>query len=153
MKLATMIMACVAVLMLSACGHEDSASYLIDGPRHSLSLLRDKPFLWSSGWDLTLVTTNQPDCLRRGKLDHAGDDDFKAELYRTYDGAYIFRHEKNWFVTETQKCQLQQFKTPPPAPGELLGTFEEKDGTLKFISATEAAANSSGRAGKSRTAQ
>lgn len=139
MKLTITAMACLAALTLSACGHEDSASYLIDGPKHSLSMLRDKPFLWSSGWNLSLVTTRLPDCMRRNKLDHAEDADFKAELYRTFDGAYILRHENNWFVTETQKCQLQQYKSPPPVPGNLLGSFEEKDGRLQFVSASEAA--------------
>jgi len=142
MRLVITAMLCVAALALSACGHEDAASYLIDGPRYSLSLLREKPYLWSSGWDLALVTTHMPDCLRRNKLDHAEDADFKIDLYRTFNAGYILRHENNWYVTETQKCQLQQFKSPPPAPGNLLGSFEEKDGRLQFVSAADETATS-----------
>lgn len=131
----------LAILTLAACGREDAASYLIDGSsRHSFSLMRDKPFFWSGGWDVTLVVTQVPECLRKHKLAHASDDNFKAEFYRTFDGAYILRQDNNWFVTETQKCQLQQFKTPPPEPGELLGTFQEKDGVLQFVATGKPAA-------------
>ena len=153
MKLVMMAMACMAALALSACGREDSASHMVEGPKHSLSLLRDKPYFWSSGWDLVLVTTNLPDCMRRNKLDHAADTDFKVELYRTFDGAYILRHENNWYVTEMQKCALQQFKTPPPVPGDLLGSFEEKDERLQFVNAPPAATTSPGAAAMPPAAQ
>lgn len=133
------LIAISVALALTACGREDAASYLIDGSRHSLSLLRDKPFAWSSGWDLSLVTTNIPDCMRRNKLMHSSDKKFKVELYRTFDGAYILNQNDNWFVTEIQKCQLQKFKSPPPEPGKLLGTFEDKDGRLQFVALAKSA--------------
>ena len=91
-----------------------------------------KPFAWSKGWDLSLVTANMPDCMRRNKMMHSTGKKFKADLYITFDGAYILSHEGNWFVTEIKKCQLQQFPSPPPEPGKLLGTFEEKKGVLQF---------------------
>ena len=142
MKPATRILAAsIAALALSACGREDAASYMLDGPRHSLSLLRDKPFAWSRGWDLKFVTTNMPDCLRRHNLLHTSDKNFRLNLYQTFDGgAFIINIKSHWFVTEMKKCQLQKFETPPPEPGTLIGTFEDKEGQLQFVPVEKPAA-------------
>lgn len=129
-------MFCLLALMLAGCD-ADSASYMIHGNRdHSLSLLRDKPWPWSD-WELSMVVTRQPECMRRHRLKDAPEDGaFKLELYESLEGGYILRQGKRWYVTETGKCQLQAFKAPPVEPGILLGTFEEKNGSLKFKSAT-----------------
>lgn len=142
MKPAIRILAAsIVALALSACGREDAASYMIDGPRHSLSLLRDKPFAWSKGWELKFVTTNMPDCLRRHKLVRASDKNFRLDLYQTFDGgAFIINIKSHWFVTEMKKCQLQKFETPPPEPGTLIGSFEDKEDGLQFVPVAKPAA-------------
>lgn len=111
----------------------DSASYLIDGNRdHSLSLLRDQPWPWSD-WEVSLVVTRQPECMRRHRLkDAPADASFKLELYESLEGGFILRQGKRWYVAETGKCQFQAFKEPPVEPGLLLGAFDDKDGKLKF---------------------
>lgn len=131
------MLAVVIVSLLAGCGDSDSASYFIHGPIHSLTLLRTKQFLWSKDWQMALVTTRNPECMRRHKLLPAPDIGFKTELFRSLEGNYILRQGNNWYVTETQKCQLQQFKLPPREPGDLLGTFNEKEGegVLQFIAA------------------
>ncbi|HEY6895789.1 MAG TPA: hypothetical protein VI279_00890 [Rhodocyclaceae bacterium] len=128
----TVLLLLSSVLLLAGCGG-DSASYMVDGNReHSLSLFRDKPWPWSN-WELNLVVTREPDCMRRHRLKDAnGDGNFKVELYKTDTGAYILRQGKKWYVAETGKCQFQQFKETPPEPGELLGTFEDKGEGMKF---------------------
>ncbi|MDD5177106.1 MAG: hypothetical protein PHQ05_11865 [Sterolibacterium sp.] len=128
-----MILAAVTVALCVGCGSSDSASYQIHGAIHSLALLRTKQFMWDKNWELALVTARSPECMRRHKLQLAPDTDFKAELFRSLEGNYILKQGNNWYVTETQKCQLQQFKQPPREPGDLLGTFNEKEGTLQFV--------------------
>lgn len=131
----TMLVASTAVLC-AGCGSSDSASYLINGAGHSFTLLRTKQFAWDKDWELALVTARNPECMRRHKLQPAPDTDFKAELFRSLEGNYILKQGNNWYVTETQKCQLQQFKLPPREPGDPLGTFSEKEGVLQFLATT-----------------
>jgi len=128
-------LAVMAVTLLAGCAGIDSASYMISGAQHSLSLSRTKNFTWDKEWELSLVTTRNPECMRRHKLQPVTGPEFKLELYRSLEGNYIIRQGSNWYVTETQKCRLQQFSTPPREPGDLLGIFEEKDDGIKFVAA------------------
>lgn len=123
-------------LLLAGCD-ADSASYLINGNRdHSLSLMRDKSWPWSDSWEVSLVVTRLPECMRRHRLKNvAADGNFKVDLYESLEGGYILRQGKRWYVTDTGKCQFQAFKEAPPEPGLLLGTFDEKSGSLKFKAA------------------
>lgn len=141
-RLLVVLVAVVTIVLSSGCGNADSASYQIQGATHSLSLLRSKQFAWNKDWELALVTTHNPECMRRHKLQPTPDTAFKAELFRSLEGNYILKQGNNWYVTETQKCQLQQFKVPPREPGDLLGTFDEKDGILQFVASAKAAATS-----------
>jgi len=124
-----------AAALLTACGSTDSASYQISGAQHSLALIRNQQYAWDKGWEVSLVTARNPECMRRHKLQPAPEGEFKAELFRSLEGNYILKQGNNWYVTETQKCQLQQFKQPPREPGDVLGTFNEKDGVLQFVAA------------------
>ena len=139
MKFATLLACAATAMLLAGCGN-DSTSYLIDGADRSLTLSRVQPYFWSSAWDLSLVTTALPDCMRRHRLKPAAMDGFKIELFRTPDDRYILKQGGNWYVTETRKCRLQQFQTPPTAPGERLGAFEVKDERLQFVPAPKPAA-------------
>ncbi|HUW37507.1 MAG TPA: hypothetical protein VMV91_09245 [Rhodocyclaceae bacterium] len=139
MKFPTLLAWVATALLLAGCGN-DSASYLIDGADHSLTLSRVQPYLWSSAWDLALVTTRMPDCMRRHRLKPAAMDGFKVELFRTPEDRYILKQGGNWYVTETEKCRLQQFQTPPAEPGERLGDFELKEKRLQFVPAPKSAA-------------
>lgn len=138
-----LVLGTATALLLAGCGSTDSASYQIHGAQHSLSLIRNQQFAWDKGWELALVTARNPECMRRHKLQPAPEGSFQAELFRSLEGNYILKQGSNWYVTETQKCQLQQFKQPPREPGEPLGTFNEKEGMLQFVAAPKAAAVSS----------
>ncbi|HUY03370.1 MAG TPA: hypothetical protein VMV33_08800 [Rhodocyclaceae bacterium] len=139
MKFPTLLACAATALLLTGCGN-DSASYLINGADHSLTLSRVQPYFWSSAWDLSLVTTHMPDCMRRHRLKPAAMDDFKVELFRTPEDRYILKQGGNWYITETEKCRLQQFQTPPAEPGERLGVFEIKEKRLQFVPAPTSAA-------------
>lgn len=133
-------MFCMAALLLAGCARQEVASYSISGDQnHSLSLLRET-YPWSSGWEMKLVTTNSPACLRRHALKEAPEADFKVELYRPEPDVFILHQGDNWYVTEMAKCQLQQFKTKPPVPGERIGEFIEQKGELTFVDASGKAA-------------
>ena len=127
------ILAVLVAVVLSACGRSDTASFLIDGADLSLTLVRNQSYAWSDEWDLELVTTHQPDCMRRNPLKPAPDAGFKLEVFRALEGGYILKQGNNWYITETGKCQLQQFKTPPAEPGDPLGAFTIKEQRLQFV--------------------
>ena len=140
MKMKTSIaLSMLAVTLLAGCAGIDSASYMIGGAPHSLSLSRTKNFIWDKEWELTLVTARNPECMRRHKLQPVSGTEFRLEVYRSLEGNYILRQGSNWYVTETQQCRLQQFKAPPREPGDLLGAFEEKGDGIAFVAAPAAA--------------
>ncbi len=126
------LLCAVVVAVLAGCGSGDSASYMIGGNRdHSLSLFREKAWYWSD-WEVSLVVTRQPDCMRRHRLaKSSAGGKFKIELYDA-GSAYIVHQGSRWYVAETQKCQLQAYDAPPPHPGELVGNWIDKDGVLTF---------------------
>ena len=139
MKLASKFFSVAVVAlaaMLSGCGSSDRAAYLIKGASHSLSLIREKQFAWDGEWSVSLVTANNPECMRRHKLQPVPDGEFKVDLYRSLEGNYILKQCHNWYVTATQKCRLQMFQTPPREPGDPLGSYAIKDDMLQFVTAS-----------------
>jgi len=130
LSMGTLVLAALAALA-GGC-RSDSASYMIAGPEHSLTLIVDQDYFWDSEWQIGLLTTRQPDCMRRHRLRPAPLQGLKVDVFQTLEGGYIIKEGNNWYVAETQKCQLQQFKVPPVEPGDLRGSFEFKDGKLSF---------------------
>ena len=129
-----LILASIAMLALLAGCKADSASYQIGGSRdHALTLLRTKPYPWSKAWELEAVVSNSPVCLRRHRLKDAPEADPEVAVHAPELGAFILRQGKRWYVAEMGTCGLQEFKTPPPEPGELIGSFRTKDGALRFV--------------------
>ena len=120
-------------LTLAGCSSGDFVSYVFDGNKDSsLSLSRERNFLWED-WTPYLVVTRLPTCQRRFALKPVASDlSFKVELYRADAGAFILRQGKRWYVADINSCQFQQFKDLPPEPGTLLGAFVEGDAGLQF---------------------
>lgn len=132
MKRAVLI-SLLALAVLSGC-KGDTASYRIGDSRdHALTLIRNKPYPWSKAWELEVVVSNAPVCLRRHRLKDAPEADPELALHVPELGAFILRQGKRWYVAEMGACDLQEFKTPPPEPGELIGSFKTKDGAFRFI--------------------
>jgi len=119
-------------LALAGCGSSDLASMPIQGSDHSLTLVRDKPYAWSTGWDMAVVVSRMPDCMRRHHLKHVGDGAFKVEVYRTPQARWILHQGKRWYIADTESCLLQQFEEKPAEPGTLVGVFGDKGGELTF---------------------
>lgn len=126
---------------LAGCGSSDMAAMPIQGSDYSLTLVRDKPYLWSSGWDLALVVARMPDCMRRHHLQHAGDGNFAMEVYRAGETGWVLHQGKRWYVADAASCELQQFDVRPADPGTLAGTFRARNGAaLGFVAAAPAKA-------------
>jgi hypothetical protein len=133
------------LVLLAGCSAEP-ASYQIATSEVSLTVERVKPYFWSDGWELSLVTRRSPDCQRRHRLKKSTGDNLKVEVYNPELGAYILRQGKRWYITELKTCAFDTFSEPPPEPGPLVGTFTEKDGVFKFVAAE-------GKAGEAPTAE
>ena len=125
-----------AILALGGCGDTQHAAYLISGGQHSLTLTRQQDFI-GSDWKTELVVARFPDCQRRYPLEGMAADKIKMDVYRAEPGVFILNSGKRWYVTETKTCRFEQFKEVPPAPGDLIGSFQVKNGTLEYKSQEE----------------
>ena len=119
--------------VLAGCGSTEMASMPIQGSDHSLTLVREKPYAWSSGWALAVVVSRMPDCMRRHHLKPMGEGSFKIEVFRTEQARWVLHQGKRWYIADTESCLLQQFEEKPEQPGTPVGVFSEKGGELKFI--------------------
>lgn len=127
---------CLAICLaaaLSGCGG-DSASYMIEGNRdNAFSLFRDKSWP-GADWELALVLTHLPDCQRRYPLKPASSGrPYKAELFRNAETYYLLHSADAWYAAQLNGCTLQESKSVPASPGELVGTWEKRDEGFKFF--------------------
>ena len=135
MKTETLIkLAAVALsgVLLSGC-ENDAASYQIDGKDHSLTLIREQDYFWSDNTRLGLVVTRLPDCQRRHPLKPAPLPQAQVSVYEVVPQQYQIQQGGNWYQVETQGCTFGALSGAPETPGKLLGTFDRKDGKLRFI--------------------
>lgn len=119
------------IFLLVGCGDTQHAAYLITGGQHSLTLTRQQAFI-GSDWDTELVVARFPDCQRRYALSGVSGDKLKLDVYRSEPLVFILNAGKRWYVTETKTCRFEQFKEAPPAPGDLIGSFQVKNGELEY---------------------
>lgn len=129
----TKIVPLLSILLLTACGDTQQASYMITDARHSMTLSRQQNIAGGE-WTSDLIVAHVPDCQRRHALPALTGDKVKLDVYRPEPGVLILNHGKIWYVVETKSCLFQQFKTPPPEPGDLIGGFVIKDGRLEYKS-------------------
>ncbi len=119
-------------MLIGGCS-KDPAAYLISGSQVSITIERIKPNFWTKGWDLDLVARQHPNCQRRYHLKHTNSSKVRVDVYSPQRGIFILRQGKRWYVTDLRTCAFDTFADPPPAPGELMGSFMEKDGMFKFV--------------------
>lgn len=128
-----------AALLLAACGNSDTASFMLDGAETALTLERVKPYAWSDGWELQLTVRRNPECQRRHPLKATAGETTKIDLFTPAPNIFIIRQAKRWYVTDLKSCALQAYKEAPPEPGDPVGSFEDKDGSFKFVKIPEKA--------------
>jgi hypothetical protein len=132
MRQSLVCLAVAAVSVLAGCGG-DSASYIEGGNRDTaFSLFRDKNYP-GADWELALTLAHMPDCQRRHPLKREpSSKSYQADLYRTPDGGYTLRSGDTWYLAQLSTCSLQEAQSPPAAPGELLGSWQEGDSEFHF---------------------
>lgn len=117
-------------LLLAGC-IEQSASYYIDGPNHSLTVRAEQEYFWSKDVVVKMVAAHLPDCQRQFPMTTLPAADFAIELYAGGDNVYSVRVGAQVMRIETQGCT--RLTEPTTAElGERLGTFR-LDGEQKMI--------------------
>jgi len=144
------LFACFSALLLTGCGDTQFAAYMMGSGNHSLSLTREHESVCADLYTYFIVA-RYPGCQRRYPLKGVVSDRIKMDLYRTSPGVFILNAGKRWYVTETAECRFEQFKEPPPEPGELIGTFQIKDEALQYVD--KEAKPAEGKARKAATAE
>ncbi len=123
------------VLFLTAC-ENSGASFMINGDRdHSISLLREQRWFWSGEVEQTLVPARLPTCQRRVQIDPDSKNFTEMKLYQNDTRLFVAQQGVQWWAVGTEACQVQKFKTPPADPGDLVGSFQRKEGELVFVPA------------------
>lgn len=124
----------LALLPLLAACINDGAAYVVDGPQHALSVVRERNFFWEKQVELAVVVSRLPDCQRKHVIQKASPN-AQVELWQPGPGTYIFKVGRNMYVTETRTCQgfARMDEDPPGGFGEQLGTFALKKGVFSFI--------------------
>jgi hypothetical protein len=121
----------LSALLLGACGNTQMASLEAGGGNHSISVIREQAYL-GGPWETALVVADMPRCQRRYPLKGMAADKIKVVVYRPEPGVFILNAGKRWYVVELQSCGFQMYQEPPPEPGEVIGTFQVKDGELLY---------------------
>lgn len=134
--MARRVLAVLLFAVLAGCGDSQQAAYVMGNPNNSLSLVRQQDFL-GDDWTNEVVVSRFPDCQRRHLLKPSNSGNAKLDVYRAEPGVLILNQGKRWYVTTLATCQLQQYKDAPPEPGVLVGSFQAKDGELKYIDKEE----------------
>jgi hypothetical protein len=123
--------------LLAACTN-DNAAYLIDGPRHALSVERKQDFFWNKAAQFSVVVSRLPDCQRKHAIQEASLNT-PVQLWQPGPGTFILKIGARNYVTETRTCLgfAQLNEDPPGGFGRHVGTFELKNGAFVFTPEAE----------------
>jgi hypothetical protein len=119
MKRSTLLL--LTPLLLAGCINQ-SASYYIDGPNHSLTLRAEQEYFWSDELVVKMVTAHMPDCQRQFPMTTLPPADFQIELYGAGENVYSLRVGKQVMRVETGSCTRLTEPTQEEL-GERIGTF------------------------------
>lgn len=131
-------------LMLAACV-DDSASYLIDGNDHALTVRRQQEFFWKDEATVTLMASHMPECQRLHELAvFEPAEEVKVEVFSSAEQTWNLRMGNQLWQIETQTCNgLTELQNDPNADlGQPVGSFTVKDKRLVFtpVAGAQAAA-------------
>lgn len=121
---------CAAVLC--ACGNSQQAFFIVNEQGQSLAVVRDQVYM-GGAWESALIVGGLPRCQRRYALLGQQKNKFSLDVYRPEPGVFILNTGKRWYVTSLESCDFQQYQTPPPEPGELIGHFQVKNNQLQYV--------------------
>jgi hypothetical protein len=119
--------------LLSAC-ENSAASFLVDNDKnHSISLLREQRWFWSGEVEQKVVASRFPSCQRRVAVNPDTTAFTEMKVYQHDERVFTIQQGNQWWVVGTESCVVQKFATPPKDPGELMGSFQRKNGDLVFV--------------------
>ena len=120
-------------VLLAGCV-QDSASYMIDGRDHALTIRRQQEYFWNKQVIVSLIATRLPDCQRLHVLANVPLDEVKVELFAAGDGLWNVRLGGQLWQLETATCDgLTELENDPKADlGQPVGTFDIVDDKLVF---------------------
>lgn len=121
----------LSALLVAACGDNQMAFFSGDQAGQSVSVIREQAWL-GGPWQTTLIVAAVPQCQRRYPLDGLATGELRIDVYRPGEGNFILSTDGRWFVTELQDCAFQAYQQPPPAPGELVGSFQMQNHELRY---------------------
>lgn len=127
----------MAGLLLAGCQAE-TASYLAEGSRHALTVVRQPAYPWSETVDLELVVTRLPECQRRFTLKPMPANSTRVDVFVIGDTDFALRQGKNWYAVDSAACTARNAAPPEEGPpGRAVGRFQRKDDGLRFVAAEE----------------
>ena len=127
-----------AVPLLAACEYE-GAAYLIEGKDHSISLVREQRWFWSSEVEQAVVVSRMPTCMRRHDIKPGVTGSVKMEVFEAGDYLWALKQARTGNLAGPEKFEFQPWKAAPAEPpGKLVGTFTRRNDKLEFIPADKA---------------
>lgn len=130
-RLAWVLVAAVA-LPLAGCG-SDSAAYMIETRDHAVSVIREKPYLWSRAYSTEVVVARLPHCQRRYPLKPVPFSQGDLDLFAgEAESSFALRQGGNWYALETVECRFQVLDHQPDNL-KPLGTFRTLNGQFAFV--------------------
>lgn len=129
---ARMLLACAAAVALSACENSATA-YSVEGTQHSLALVREQPYFWTSTVNQYIVASRLPDCQRRIAIHPDATMLTPMEVYPAADRLWALRQGERWYLVSTRECRVQDWRDPMPTSlGGRIGVFHLEDGKPVF---------------------
>jgi len=92
------------LLLLTGCVN-DSASFLIDGSDHALTVSVTQDVFWSKQVGLRVVASHLPDCQRQFDLGKTPLADLNVELFSTGEETYLLRSGDDMWQLDTRSCR------------------------------------------------
>ena len=131
-RLISLFLPLASLLFLSACS-DQRATFEIEGPSHSISMIRVINLPWQKSAEYAIVASRMPECNRRHVFPEKAFN-IKTEVFSPGNSAWILRQSGRMYVMETRTCEgfARLDKEPENGLGDLMGTFEMKDDTLTF---------------------
>ena len=112
------------------------ATFEINGPAHSLSMIRVTSMPWDKTAEYSVIASRTPDCTRRHVMSKEAIN-AAVEVYSPGNDAWILRQNGKMYVIETRTCEgfARLEAEPESGLGTLMGSFEMRDGVFVFKSA------------------
>lgn len=91
------------LVLLSGCVNE-SASYLIDGADHAVTVIVTQDYFWSKKAALRVIASRLPDCQRQFDLGKTALVDLNVELFSTGAESFLLRAGDAMWQVDTARC-------------------------------------------------